>query len=150
GRRQHAAGAELPVERLDVGDDETGRVRRAHPDRVALTVGLRPLRRLAAVDLFAFGVKEVRVEIAQKIAVYRVGIGDLTVAHDEGALGRFDQAVNVGKAVAFGDAQAVEQGENDERGQTLGRRRRVVESPGTHLNAQRFGNPGFVFFQIRA
>ena len=75
---------------------------------------LRPLRRLAAVDLFGFGVEEAGVEIAQKIAVDKVGIGDLTVAHDEGALGRLDQAVNVGKAVAFGHAQSVEQGENDE------------------------------------
>src|SRR4249919_4324931 len=36
GGRQHAAGAELPIKGLDVRDDETVRIRRTHPDCIAV------------------------------------------------------------------------------------------------------------------
>ena len=51
GARQHAAGAELPVDRLDVGDDEAAASAAPIQIGVALAVRRRPGRGLAAVDL---------------------------------------------------------------------------------------------------
>ena len=113
GRRQHAAGAELPVKRLDVGDDEPARVRRAHPDRVAFALRRRPARGLACVDLGRFGVEESWRQILIEIGSDLVGIGDDTVAHAKGALGRFDNAVDVFEAFRLRDAQTIEQREDD-------------------------------------
>src|SRR5215208_7421423 len=64
--RQDAGGAELPIERLNVGDDEAGRIRRAHPDRVALAFRRGPARRLAAVDLHGFGIEEGFFQVARR------------------------------------------------------------------------------------
>ena len=93
--RQHAAGAELPVERLDVGDDEAARVGRTHPDRVAFAIGRRPARGLFWIDPLCFGVKESWRKIVIEVGLDLVGIHDDFVAHAEGTLGGFDDAVDV-------------------------------------------------------
>ena len=67
---------------------------------------------------------------AREIVGDAVGIGDDAVAHAEGALGRFDDAMDVLEAFGLLHAQPVEQREDDERGQPLRRRRRVVERAG--------------------
>ena len=62
GRGQHDARAEFPIERLDVGNDEPGRVGGAHPHRVAFTIRGRPVRGLAAIDLERLAVEKPAVE----------------------------------------------------------------------------------------
>ena len=102
GRRQHAARAELPIERLDVGDGEAGGVGRAHPDGVALAVAAPARARLcggrscAASTSRKAGVEETRRSLGDAVR-----IGDDAVAHAEGALGRFDQAVDVLEALGL-------------------------------------------------
>ncbi len=85
-----------------------------------------------------------------EVAVDPVGIGDETIAHAEGALGRFDQAVDVLETLGLRDAQAIEQREDHQRRQALRRRRRIVERAGCDRDAERLGDPGLEFFQIGA
>src|SRR5450759_2713826 len=85
-----------------------------------------------------------------EIAVDLIRIGDKTVAHAEGPLSGFDQAVDVLETLRLSDAQTIEQSEDDQRRQPLRRRRRVVERAGLDLDAQRLGNPRLVFLQIGA
>ena len=99
GCRQHAAGAEFPVERLDIGDGEAACVGRAHPDGVALPRRRRPARGFLHVDLRDLGVEKGGVEKLVEIAGDLVGVGDDAVAHAKGALGRLDQAVDVLEAL---------------------------------------------------
>ena len=103
GARQHAAGAEFPVERLDAGDDEAAPVGGAHPHGVAGILGERPARRLAA-DLHRLAGEEARIEIAVERVGQVIGIGDDPVAHPQRALRRLDQAVDVVEAFRLGDA----------------------------------------------
>src|SRR5262249_24068180 len=56
--RQHTARTELPIKRLDVGDDDSARIRGAHPDGIAFAVRHRPSRCLLAIDLLNFGVEK--------------------------------------------------------------------------------------------
>ncbi len=128
--RQHDARTEFPIERLDVGDDQARGIRRAHPDGVALRVGRRPPGGLAHVDLAGLLVEEGGREEAIEIDGDAVGIGDDAVAHPEGALGRFHQAVDVLECFGLLHAQAVENAKDDERSQPLRRRRRVIERAG--------------------
>ena len=79
-----------------------------------------------------------------------VGIGDDAVAHAEGALGRFDQAVDVLETLRLRDAQAIEQRQDHQRGQPLRRRRRIVKRAGLDAHAERLRDDGFEFFQIGA
>ena len=99
GRGQYDAGAEFPIERLDVGNDEPGRVGGAHPHRVPFTIRGRPVRGLAAIDLERLAVEKPAVEIAVDRLLDAIGIGHGAVAHGEGALGRLDQAVHMIEAV---------------------------------------------------
>ena len=80
-----------------------------------------------------------------------VGVGDDAVAHAEGALGRLDQAVDVLEAFGLRDAQAVEQRKDDQRGQALRRRRRVVERAGLRSRTlSGSATTGFVLLKIGA
>ena len=150
GCRQHAAGTEFPIERLDVGDDEARCIRRAHPDGVARALRRRPARGFFSIDLLSLDVEKFRCQKMGEIAVDLIRIGDKTVAHAEGALGGFDEAVNVIEAFGLADTQAIEQRQNHERCQALRRRRRVVERAGSDLDAERLGDPRLVFLQIGA
>ena len=79
-----------------------------------------------------------------------VRIGDGAVAHAKGALGGFDQAVDVLEALGLADAQAIEQRQDHQRGQPLRRRRRIVKRAGLDRDAERLGDRGLEFFQIGA
>jgi hypothetical protein len=85
-----------------------------------------------------------------EIAVDLVRIGDETIAHAEGALGDFDQTMDVLEAFGLADAQAIEQRQDHQRRQALRGRRRVVERAGSDRDAERLGNLGLVFLQIGA
>ena len=87
-----------------------------------------------------------RCEIAGDL----VGIGDDAVAHPEGALGGFHDAVDVLEAFGLLDAQAVEQRQDDERGQPLRRRRRVIERARFDAHAERRIDPRAVLLEIGA
>ena len=150
GRRQHAARAEFPIERLDVGHDEARRVGCAHPDRVALARGQRPGRRLAAVDLHRFAGDEALIEIAVERVREEGRIGDGAIAGADRALGRLDQAVDVIETFCLGHTQAVEQREDHQRGNTLGRRAGVVDRAAGEIGAQRLGDLGLIAVQILA
>ena len=65
-----------------------------------------------------------------KAAFTRLGIGDRAVAHAQRALCRLDQPVHVIETFRLLDAEPVEQREDDQRGEPLRRRRRVVERAG--------------------
>ena len=112
----------------------------AHPDGVAFAGRRRPARRLAAVDLLGLGVEEGAVEEALRRRRQPVRIGDDAVAHPEGALGRLDQPVDVVEAFRLADPQPLEQRQDDQRGEPLGRRRRVVERAGLQRDAERLGD----------
>ena len=122
-RRQHAAGAVFPVDRLDIGDGEALAVDRAHPDRVAVAVAQRQLRRPLSVD---GGRLAHQRGIAQEIVgrVIELGrIGDVAVTNGEGALRRLDQAVMVFERVELPGPEPFENAEDHQRGQPLRRRR---------------------------
>ena len=96
GRRQHAAGAEFPIERLDVGDDEARRVGGAHPDRIAGAGGERPGRGFVAVDLHRLAGDEAVVETrARANGADKFGSVTTRSRMRKRALGRLDQAVDV-------------------------------------------------------
>ena len=101
---QDAAGAEFPIERLDVGNDETVCVRRTHPDRVTFAVGRRPARGLARIDLCCFRINKCRRQVSIEIAADLVRIGDDAVTNIERAFGHFDQTMDMLKAVRLCDA----------------------------------------------
>ena len=119
GGRQHAAGAEFPIKRLDVRDDETTRIRRAHPDCVAFAVRRGPARRLARIDLRRLGIEECRQKIPAEICRDFFRIRDDPIAHAERALGCFDNAMNMFEAFGPGDTKALEQRKDDQRRQIL-------------------------------
>ena len=110
----------------------------------------RPWRRAAHVDLAGLLVEEGVAEETVEVGRDAIGIGDDTVAHAEGTLGGFDQAVDVLEALALGNAQARKQAEDDERGQALRRRRRVVQRAGRDGEAERRVDPGAVLLEIGA
>jgi hypothetical protein len=66
------------------------------------------------------------------------------VADGEGALGRLDQAVDVLEPLAALDPEAVEQAEDDQRGEPLRRRRHVVDGRVLERERQRLGKPRLV------
>ena len=72
------------------------------------------------------------------------------VAHAERALGRLDQTMDVLEALRLRDAQALEQREDHERGESLRRRRRIVERAGLRRDAERLSDGRAIFFQIGA
>ena len=104
GRSQYQR-SRTPGDRLEIADDEAGSSRSAHPDGVAFARsgdGQRAAflcRILADVD-----VEESRRHQGSRVRLPSILSGSVTlaVAHDEGALGRFDQAMNMREAVAFG------------------------------------------------
>ncbi len=148
GRRQHAARAEFPVDRLDVRHRKPAGVGGAHPDGVAATGGGRPFRRLAPIDLGRLAVEEAGIEIGLERDRDAVRIGDEAVADPERALGRLDYSVDVIEALGLPDPQAGEQRQDDERSEPLGRRRRVVKRAGINRDAQRFRHHGAGAFEV--
>ena len=100
----------------------------------------RPARRLAAVDLRGLGFEEGAIEKALGRRRQAGGIGDDAVAHAKRPLGRLDQPVDVLEAFRLRDAKALEQRQDDERGEPLRRRRRVVERARLERHAQRLGH----------
>ena len=104
GRGQHAAGTELPVDRLDVGDDKAARISSTHPHRVAVAAGKRPARRFAPVDLHGFTGNETRLQAAVERVRETTRIGEDAVAGAKRALGRFDQAMDVIEPFRLGHA----------------------------------------------
>ena len=108
----------------------------------------RPARRLAAVDLHRLAGKEARIEIALEHVRKMIRIGHGAVARADCPLGRLDQAMNVIEAFGFGNAEAVEQRKDHQRGNALGRRVGVVDHAYRQIDAQRFGNPGLIARQV--
>ena len=124
------------------------RVDGAHVDRVGVGVAI-PRTGALAVDGIGLGVEPLRRQESLHV-VAEGGIGDFRIAHGEGTLGRFDQAVDVVEAFAALHPQPVEQAEDDQRGQPLGRRRRVEERAVGERQRQWRRQPRFVLAQILA
>ena len=107
-----------------------GRRRRRRPSRSCRPrpAAQRPGRRLAAVDLQRLAGEEARLEIA--VERMRQAAGSVTTRSRtaERALGRLDQAVDVIEAFGLRHAQALEQREDHQRGEALGRRRRCCRA----------------------
>jgi len=79
-----------------------------------------------------------------------IRIGHGVVAGAQRPLGRFDQAVDVIEAFGLLDAQPIEQREDHQRDQPLGRRVGVVEGAGGNVGSQRLGDLGLVAGEIVA
>ena len=107
GARQHAAGAEFPVQRLDVGDDEADRVGGAHPDGVALADGTGQREALRRSIFIASPARKRGSRQAIERVRETIGIGHDPVAHAQRPLGRFDQTVHVVEAFGLGNVEAV-------------------------------------------
>ena len=58
--------------------------------------------------------------------------------------------MDVFEAFTLPHAQTIKQSEDDQRGKSLRRRRRIVEYAGLDRDAERLGNPGLEFLQIGA
>ena len=127
GGGQHRAGAVLPVDRLDEGDRHAVAIDRPHPDGVALARAHREARRAAHVDQHRLAVEALRIEEGGRVALESVEIGDEAVADGEGALRRLDQPVVMGCGLRLADVQPIEDPEDDQRRDSLGGRREVVE-----------------------
>ena len=97
------------------------------------------MRGLAAIDPARFAIEKPGVEVALDRLLDAIGIGHDAIAHREGPLGRLDQPVQVIKALAVRRAQALEQRENDQRCETLRRRRRVEHGASLEHHRQRLG-----------
>ena len=65
-----------------------------------------------------------------------IRIGDDTVAHEESALCRFHESVDVIEALGLFDAESIEQRKQDQRGDPLGRWRRIEQGAGAHRDRQ--------------
>ncbi len=72
----------------------------------------------------------------------------MAVADAEGALGGLDQAVDVGEALALRNAQPVVERQDQQRGQSLGRGRHVVEAAGGDRHGEGRDRLGPMGFQI--
>ena len=114
GPGQHHAGAEFPVERLEVGDDETGGVGGADPNCAARASRGPPRRSLAAIDGQNLAVEERRREIAIDGLRQAIGIRDHPVARGKGPFRRFDEPVHVVESLTLWNAQAREQREDEQ------------------------------------
>ena len=150
GARQHAAGAELPIERLDVGHDEAAGVGGAHPHgvgfrrRAASGAALRRSIFIASPAMkrgsrqrssgcarwFGSVTTRSRMRSARLVASTRPWIWS--------------------KPSASRHAQARKQGEDHQRGDALGRRVGVVDRARRQFDAQRLGERGAVARQILA
>ena len=142
GPRQHAARAPLPIERLDVGDRKPVAVDRAHPDRVALGACEREGRGPAHVDHRRLALEDLGPEELRRIVPQPVGIGADPVADRKGALHRLDQPVVVLDRLGAPDAEPLVNAEDEERRETLGRRREVVQARGLELHRERLDHAG--------
>ena len=87
-------------------------------------------RRLAAIDLLHLDIEEFGLEKRCQRLRQPVGIGDDAVADAERPLGRLHEAMDVVEALGLADTQPREQCQDNERGQPLGRRRRIIERAG--------------------
>jgi len=81
---------------------------------------------------------------------HQIGIGDHAVAHAKGALGRLDQAMDVIEAFGLLDAKPFEQGENEQRRETLRRRRGVEYGAGFERDRQRLRERGAAALEVGA
>ena len=108
------------------------------------------MRGLAAIDPARFAIEKPGVEIALDRLLDAIGIGHDAIAHREGPLGRLDQPVQVIEALGLRRAQALEQRENDQRCETLRRRRRVEHGAGLERDRQRLGEARPAAFEIAA
>ncbi len=114
GIAQRHARAELPIDAVDEAHGEPVPVDRPHPHGVARRRIERPGAGARAVD----PCRHLRERpIGEEILgghAHMVGVGELLVAHAEAVLGRLDGAVHMGEAVRLGNAETVEDAENDE------------------------------------
>ena len=83
------------------------RIYRAHPDGVARCRRVWPGQRSRLVDLGGQRIQRPRRKKALRIGGLTSRVGDHALAHPEGSLGRLDQAVQVGKALALLHTKAV-------------------------------------------
>ena len=97
------------------------------------------MRGLAQVDLLQFDGEQRRIEKAFCRLRQPRRIGDHAVANAEGALGHFDETVGEFEGLGRFDAKLLVESEDDERGEALGRRRRVVGGADIELDRQRVG-----------
>ena len=142
GPGQHHAGAEFPVERLEVGDDETGGVGGADPNCAAGASRGLPRRGLAAIDGQSLAVEERRREIAIDGLRQAIGIRDHPVARGKGPLCRFDEPVHVVESLTVWNAHAREQREDEQRREPLRRRRRIEDGVVIERHRERLGGDG--------
>ncbi len=99
---------------------------------------MRPGQGLVAVDLRRQGVE--RGFVSQQslgVIIHKSRVADMAVAQDEGTLGGLDQAMDEGKVIDTADTQAIEQGQDQQRREALGRRGGVVEPGSGNRRRQR-------------
>ena len=126
GARQDAARAIFPIDRLDIGNREPARVDGAHPHRIALARRRRQGGGAVHANRRRFPRQRRRREKGADVVAQAIEVGADIVADGEGTLGRFDQRVDMREAAVAADAEPLENAEDDERGEALRRRRRVV------------------------
>ncbi len=101
-----------------------------------------------AVDLGGQAVEGLRAEQVFGRDRHIPGIGDMGVAHQEGAFGRLDRAVHVIEAVGLRDTQPVEQPQQDQRDDALGGRRHVERGSAGERKVERRAGLGLLPSQI--
>jgi hypothetical protein len=79
-----------------------------------------------------------------------VRIGDIAIAHEKRAFGRLDEPMDVVEALRLFDAESIEQRQQDQRGDALGRRRRVEQGAGAHRDRERLVHNSAIVRKIGA
>ncbi len=111
---------------------------------------MRPGQRPARVDGGRLAGERGRGEEGGGVVGEVIEIGDDPVAHQEGALGRLDQPVDMGEAFRLGDAELVEDRQDQQRRQPLRGRRRGPQFHIGELHAQRRAGGGAIGLEIGA
>ncbi len=143
------ARPKLPVDALDQADGAALSVDHAQPHGVPARGRRRPGQRPVRRDPPRHLGQPRSGEMARRILRHVCRIRDDAVAHQERLLRGLDQAVQIREALGFGAAQPIEHAEDDERGQSLRRRRRVVHGPAAQGDSQRRRFHGPVCRKVR-
>src|SRR5581483_9629020 len=107
-------------------------------------------RGFAPVDPRDVSIEEARSQEAIEIDSDPIRIGDEAIAYAEGALGRFDETVDVIEALRLAHPQALVEREDDQGRQALRRRRCVVERADAEPDAERLSDNRLVILEIGA